>query len=68
MWIGQVYFVFFNYIYWYFGQFNNIVGVQDCLVIEYLKYDYEWGDVLCFEKYLFICEMNFDLKVQIFVS
>ncbi|XP_011456845.3 uncharacterized protein [Magallana gigas] len=67
-WSGQAHPVPLNYTHWHPGQPNNIAGVQDCLVIEYPKYDYEWGDVSCSEKHSFICEMNFDPKVQTLAS
>lgn len=67
-WTGQAHPVPLNYTHWHPGQPNNIAGVQDCLVIEYPKYDYEWGDVSCSEKHSFICEMNFDPKVQTLAS
>jgi hypothetical protein len=60
VWSGQAHPVLFNYTHWHPGQPNNVAGEQDCVVIEYPKLDYEWGDVSCNERHSFICEMNFD--------
>ncbi|XP_062596120.1 uncharacterized protein LOC134257534 [Saccostrea cucullata] len=59
-WSGHSHPFTFNYTHWHPGQPNNVAGDQDCVVIEYPKSDYEWGDVSCTERHSFICEMNFD--------
>nr|XP_022326195.1 uncharacterized protein LOC111126085 [Crassostrea virginica] len=59
-WSGQSHPLPFNYSHWHPGQPNNVAGDQDCVLIEYPKYDYQWGDVSCSERHSFICEMNFD--------
>lgn len=63
-WTGQAHPVPLNYTHWHPGQPNNVAGNQNCLLIEYPRYDYEWGDVSCSEKHAFICEMTFDQKAR----
>lgn len=41
------------------GQPNNVGDIQDCLLMEYPRFNYEWGDVACNEKHPFICEIHY---------
>ena len=45
-----------HYFHFNQGQPNNVGNNQDCLLMEYPVYNYEWGDVSCTETHPFICE------------
>ena len=47
-----------SYTNFHVGQPNNVGDNQDCLLMEYPAYNYEWGDVACSEKHPFICEIK----------
>ncbi|GFO45942.1 mannose-binding protein c [Plakobranchus ocellatus] len=43
---------------WHIGQPNNVGGAQDCLLLQYSRDDYSWGDVPCTDSRPFICEVS----------
>ncbi|CAH1777783.1 unnamed protein product [Owenia fusiformis] len=48
----------FSYTNWHPGQPNNVANEQHCMLMEYPANNWAWGDVECFSKHPFICEIS----------